>query len=91
MMDNFGAFVDDDDEMLVMPDSSPFIPLDQTYRVGDNLVPMWVMEGIAAMKIVFHHGSCDVLIKGRFIRAHAGVMIAAVAEGYTMFETEIPQ
>jgi hypothetical protein len=80
--DGFGAFVDEDDDdeyALIMPEVECL-----RYQVGNLTIPDWLMQGISHQHILFRNDACDVLVRGRYIRAHKGNYILRIGTSYSI-------
>lgn len=88
MLDGFGSFEDGDEDeeavyALVMPDTVATIER-EAYQVGKLHIPDWLMDGIARQHILFRNDACDVLVRGRYIRAHKNDYIIRLGSTYTI-------
>jgi hypothetical protein len=80
---------EDDDGHFDITDG--FIPIEDTYRIGDSTVPKWMMDAILEQKVIPRGTGAMVLVRGHYLYAALFVVIAKAGPYFSLFETEVPQ
>lgn len=87
-VDGFGSFEedDDDDEMVVMllPDEAVEGVDRLHHQIGEEDYPDWFIEGIEHGHLIQGEAHVDVLVRGRYIRAHHGDYVIRLDTTYTI-------
>lgn len=86
MVDGFGSFEEDEDEeqvLLIMPEEAIGV-VRLHHQIGEEDYPDWFIEGIEHGHLIQGEAHVDVLVRGRYIRAHQGDYVIRLDTTYTI-------
>lgn len=92
MMVEQALFEEDDDDLLDEGAALVFGVNRVSHQVGfDEEFPDWFIEGIEHAHLIQGENHVDVLVRGRYIRAHKGDYVVRLGTSYTIDPPETYQ